>query len=152
MPTPRAVAEALLRYVGCLYVWRGKGDDIWTPSGLKPHGWGQRVFDCSGAIGQALLDAGGKDRRGTFSAQTYFDAFPEVASPDVFGALRCYGTGPKTISHIAMSLGHGLVIEAAGGDSTTTTPDVSRARPSARVRVGFDLRRDLVGARLLPGD
>lgn len=152
MLTPRAVAHAALRFIGCPYVWKGKGLELWTPQGLQRHGYGTHVFDCSGLIGMALLTAGGKDRRATHAAQTYFDEFPAIDNAEMFGALRFYGVGPKAITHISLSLGNGLIIEAAGGDSTTTTLQAAKARPNAKVRVGFDIRRDLVGARLLPGD
>jgi len=148
--TSRAVAHAALRYVGALYVWKGKGFELWTPAGLKLHGWGQTVFDCSGLIGQAVFDAGGIDRRASHSAQSYWDELAECPRADDFGALRFYGSSGSSITHISLSLGNGLVVEAAGGDSTTTTPELARRRPHARVRVGFDGRRDLQGARLLP--
>ena len=135
--------------MGAPYVWRGKGLELWDAAGAKSHHWGEPVFDCSGLVTTAIHEAGGPDWRLTHSAQTLFDALARAETPrtprGTFGELKFYGASPKSVTHVAIDLGHGLVLEAAGGDATTTTPAIARAR-GARVRVVFDGRHDCVGA------
>lgn len=146
----RDVIKHGLAYVGAPYVYRGKGLELWDPSGPKTHHWGVDVFDCSGLVTTAYRDAGGKDLRFTHAAQTMFDEFPHRSADALeFGLLKFYGASVKAVTHVCFSLGNGLVLEAAGGDATTRTPADAKAR-GARVRVVFDGRHDLVGWRALP--
>lgn len=148
-----AVIEAAQRRLGRPYVWRGKGEYLWSPHGLERHAFTEPVFDCSGLVTDALLDVGGPDLRASHSTQTMFDAFPEAPDANARGVLRFYGKGPNEISHVAICLGRAgafgggpvRVIEAAGGDSRTTGPTAR-----AYVRTGFERRTDFVGARLIP--
>lgn len=146
----RDIIKHALAYVGAPYVWRGKGLELWDAAGPKSHHWGFPVFDCSGFVCAAYLEAGGPDLRFTHATQTMFDEFPHRSTDALeFGLLKLYGSGPKTITHVALSLGNGLVLEAAGGDATTTSPSVAKAR-GACVRVGFDGRHDFLGWRCWP--
>lgn len=147
MLTPRGVIHAALRAQGCLYLWQGKGHELWTPNGLKSNGLGIPAYDCSGLVTCALHDAGGPDWRATHNAAALWQALRPADSAGAFGVLRFYG-GAR-VSHVALSLGNDLVLEAGGGDQTTTSLEIAR-RQGARVRVVFDGRRDLMGARLLP--
>lgn len=147
--TPESFVRSALRHVGAPYLWRGKGLDIWTPEGLRSNGLGVLAYDCSGLVTSALRDAGGPDWRASHSAQTLFDTLTPAPTADRFGVLRFYGASPTAVTHVAIGLGNGLVLEAAGGDSHTTSLQAARAA-NARVRVVLDGRTDLLGARLLP--
>lgn len=138
---------AALHYLGAPYVWKGKGDVVWTPAGLVRHAFGRPVFDCSGLVTTAILDAGGKDYRATHNAALMFAQWERARDPEARGVLRFYGT--TKVSHVAISMGrvNGVleVLEAAGGDQLTTCP-----KPGACVRVGPELRRDYLGSRVIP--
>lgn len=148
-PFLRSVIEYATSKAGRHYVWMGKGALCWTPQGLRPHKWtGLEVYDCSGLVTSALHAAGGPDWRATHSAQTLWDALQPTERGEL-GALHLYGRGPAAVTHVALSLGNGLVVEAAGGDSRTLSPaDATRAKAS--VRVGWERRSDFLGARSLP--
>lgn len=148
MLTTRAVIHAALRYQGSPYLWTGKGLSVWTPNGLQSNGLGLPAYDCSGLVTCALHDAQGPDWRASHNASTLWQQLAPAENADAFGVLRFYGS-PARPSHVAISLGNGLILEAGGGDQTTTSLEIAR-RQGARVRVVFDGRKDLVGARLMP--
>lgn len=138
------------RYAGSPYIWGGRGDVIWTPAGLKPHVFGIKVFDCSGLILVGWRDFCGTERRGSMNAQSLHDNLIELVPRgeefNEFGALLFYGMSPKRVSHVMLNLGNGLVIEAAGGDETTTG-----IKAGAFVRIGRNQRKErgfLKAARL----
>ena len=151
------VIAAALGYLGAPYVWKGKGWFLWSPTRFVPHAFGSPVFDCSGLVTVALREAGGPDLTGTHNAQAMFDQFPVASDPAARGVLRFYGqrvmgSKPTTVphvTHVAICMGpvggKVEVLEAAGGDSRTTSP-----KPGACVRVGPELRRDYLGSRVLP--
>lgn len=143
------VVDACLALQGSCYTWRGKGSYLWTPAGLSLHGFGEQVFDCSGLVAEGIRLAGGPDLRAIWSAETFRQKCPAAADPWGFGVLRLYGAHDKA-THIGISLGNGLVLEAAGGDQTTTSPIEARKRSLARVRVNFDGRRDFMSAVVMP--
>ncbi len=140
---------AALGFLGAPYVWKGKGWFLWSPTRFIPHAFGSPVFDCSGLVTVALREAGGPDFTGTHNAQAMFDQFPAAPDPTARGVLRFYGTSPRNVTHVAICMGpvggKVEVLEAAGGDSRTTSP-----KPGACVRVGPELRRDYLGSRVLP--
>jgi cell wall-associated NlpC family hydrolase len=158
--------EAALAEVGQPYIWGGKGDKLWTPKGMvgnpfDSHDPSQpqvRVFDCSGLVLWALLRSTGEDKRGEWNAQVMFDGLKPAPNPDPKNYvhhthLRFYGKSPRNVSHVAIWLGNvdhkPLVIEAAGGDHTTTSIVAARER-RAEVRCGFSRRTDELGVRVLP--
>jgi cell wall-associated NlpC family hydrolase len=149
MVTSRGVIHAALRCQGSPYLWGGKGLVQWTPQGLRPHGLGLPVYDCSGLVTCALNDAGGPDWRGTHTARLLWEALPLCDNANSVGCLRFYGASRASVTHVSIALGGDLVLEAGGGDRSTTSLEIAR-RQGARVRVVFDGRRDLLGARLLP--
>lgn len=109
-------------------------------------------IDCSGLI-QNVLASVGSDPKGDQSAQMLFDYFAismnGIKSSPVVGALCFYGSSTFRVSHIAMMLNDFQIIEAAGGDHTTTTIQAANIR-GACVRIRpYDYRNDLV-AILLP--
>lgn len=138
--------------LGSPYVWRGKGDLLWSANspGFTRHNWGRNVFDCSGLVTWALWAAGGPDLRLVENAQTLCDRLPPT-----FGAgphLRFYGEHDR-VTHVAFAWGEDsagpgvgprLVLEAAGGDHSTVSPT-----DGAVVRIGRELRRDCIATRRL---
>lgn len=97
--------EAAKQYLGTPYVWGAESD---IEGGL----------DCSGFVYRALKDAGMTISRMT--AQDYhnkFKAYP--ASKIDEGALLFFGKSAKNITHVAISLGNGKMIESIGTKSNT---------------------------------
>ncbi len=151
---PTALILNARRFLGSPYVWQGKGKSLWSPRGLILHAWVGQVFDCSGLVTCAAKLAGGPDFRATHAAQTMFDEFPVAGDFEAPGVLRFYGTSRTNVTHVAICTGHDaqgrvLVIEAAGGDQTTTSPMVAQQR-GAKVREGHEMRRDFLGGRVMP--
>jgi len=147
--TPRAVIHAALRHQGAPYLWGAKGFEVWTPQGLKRHDYAMPLFDCSGLVTAAIKDAGGPDLRATHNAKMLFDTLTEAPNSNERGVLRFYGASLMRPTHVSIALGDDLILEAGGGDSSTTTLEISR-RQGARVRIVYEGRRDLLGARYLP--
>lgn len=138
-----------LRRVGAPYLWAGKGRLKWTVNGMVQHGLGVDVYDCSGLVTCGLDAIGGPDWRATHSAGALWRALEPCPRAEEFGSLKFYGPAPGAVSHVAICLGNSLVLEAGGGDRSTTSLTIA-ARQGARVRVVFDGRRDYLGARMLP--
>lgn len=111
---------------GTQYVWGG--DD--PMSG----------FDCSGLIVEALQSAGVLPHGTDYTSQQLRQQFAtrEIsidAAKHTPGALIFYGTGLAKIEHVAMSLGNGTAIQAAGGGQATTSPGAAeRANAFVKVR------------------
>lgn len=156
MTTEERFVDIALTHVGCHYIWGGKGQLIVTAQGLKKHGFTDLselhlpldVFDCSGLVTVSLFQAtqGKMNGMATASAQVIFDTWP-IAKSEEDGVLRLYP------GHVAISLGRGRVVEAAGGDHTTTSV-LAAVERGAKVRVGSDLRLEstLLGLRRIPLD
>lgn len=166
----RMIFMMALRRIGAPYIWQGKGLDRWTATGPVPLGIGAPAFDCSGLFGQAVADVGLKDRRMTNSAQTWMDELEGYsASIPLDVAIQskpivCFfghNSMPTTINgpiipahatHIALGVsmyGELWVVEASGGDETTTTVAEANRR-NAKVRFGPLQRHDLIAYAKLP--
>ena len=141
----RDVIRMALKYQGAPYIWGGKG--------MTCPGWTNRfnvpVFDCSGLVTTAMEEAGGPNWRTTHNAQKMFNVLDEAGMPDTFGVLRFYGLDKDRVTHVAFSLGNGLILDAHGGGSSTTSLEEANKK-GAKVQVHFCNRRDLVGARKMP--
>ena len=125
-----SLTEYLKHFIGRPYIWGGNG------TGKTSGG-----FDCSGLVLEGLWALGiytGND----ISAQGIYNCFFLVkkwktrmpcSSKD--GDLLFFGKTLNNISHVAVSLGNGLMIEAGGGGSKCTTASNStgfvRVRPIA---------------------
>ncbi len=145
----RCVAWALKRQ-GMPYIWGGKGETTWTPTNPRPTAQVAQTpegYDCSGLVASAVLAAGGPDVRFHWSAQTMWDQLPATTDGDDF-ALVLYGKGTARVTHVAIELGRGLVLEAAGGDQTTRTY-LDAMRRGASVSINFETRSDRLGRRSL---
>lgn len=146
----RNVVTAALRQLGLPYLWAGRGDWYVRGTEMRPvrdAGCDFLAFDCAGLVGWSCWKAGGPDLRNWWAADHLYQALP-FSRPDEF-SLAFYGPRAHA-THVAIELGRGLVLEAAGGDSTTTTYEAALKR-GARVRVGFEQRTDKLGSRSLAG-
>lgn len=114
-----------------------------------PYLWGGKNpltgFDCSG-FSEWILQSFGMDPPGFNRAQALYDwlLLKGIGSGPQAGAFTFYGKSVDDITHIALMLSEHLIIEAGGGDSTTTTLEVAK-RQGACVRIRpFGHRKDLV--------
>lgn len=139
------LVDAALKYVGCPYVWRGKGRVLWSPTGAIAHPWTSPVFDCSGLWMRALKDAGGPDWTLTHAAETIRGEGEREYPPGAYGTFHFFGRSPAKATHIEMSLDHGLFLGSYGGDETTLYP-----KPGAGVGVHRLKRNDFIEAVRLP--
>lgn len=159
------IFSIMLNQVGAPYIWQGKGGYQWSPTG--PVAWPLTAFDCSGLFGYGVAGAGLKDRRMLNSAQTWMDelepyqaGIPLDVAVQARPVVTFYGKGatmgnvitPAHATHIALAVslyGKIYVVEASGGDQTTTSEQEAKRR-GARVRFGPLQRHDLIGYSKLP--
>lgn len=110
-------------------------------------GGGNRLagLDCSEFV-QELLRSVGMDPPGDQTAQALFDHFSVNGewNRHSMGALAFFGKSAKQITHVAMLLDQYRIIEAGGGDGTTTSFEAAKER-GAMVRIRhLSFRKDLV--------
>lgn len=116
--------EAAKKYLGKPYVW---GGDSMSEGG----------YDCSGFVYNVLKDSGYNVPRDT--AQGYYKRYCLNRCEDKAGALLFFGKSVKSITHIAISLGNGQMIESMGGKTNT------KNKPGKGVTISKVTRRkDLV--------
>lgn len=144
--------DTALKQNGAPYVWRGKGNLLLSPSGLlviNPFAdHYPSIFDCSGLVTYAAFEAGMPDYRASWWAQSMYTDLKPCRRED-FAALWFFGETPEKVSHVAIHCGANLLVQANGGDHTTTTPDLAWLR-SAMVRTRMNTReKDYLGARTL---
>lgn len=118
---------------------------LWAFIGLAYRYGGNGILgiDCSGLVCEGLRAVGiiSKDMS-ALGLWLHFRAH-RVNTPDE-GVLVFFGTQTE-ITHVAVCLGNGLMIEAGGGVADTDTPQEAEQR-GAMVRVRpLGARRDLVG-------
>jgi cell wall-associated NlpC family hydrolase len=122
-----------LAFLGTPYIWGGQS---------------QQGVDCSGFTILVLQAEGLLPNRFDANSQGLYDYFRingayEVRRPSK-GCLVFYGKDRQSISHVAVCLTGGQIIEAAGGNSTTKTPE-DAAKRGAHVRIRpIDYRKDIV--------
>lgn len=96
-----------LKYIGVPYVWGGESR-------------AEGGFDCSGFIYRVLNDMGLKVSRTT--AQGYYTKFKDSpCAIQTKGALLFFGKSTSSITHVAISDGHGKMYESIGGKKNTKT-------------------------------
>ena len=129
------ISEYALKFIGRPYIWGGDG------SGKCGGGW-----DCSGLVLECLW-AFGKLPKGDLTAQGINDKLYAMGWRQGLsvkeGDVLFFGKDLQHITHTAIAIGNGLMIEAGGGGSKCKTPATStgmvRVRPIAS-------RKDLVSA------
>lgn len=102
-------------------------------------------LDCSEFV-QELLRSVGMDPPGDQTAQALFDHFSQKGDwgKTQAGALAFFGKDAKSITHVAMLLDQYRIIEAGGGDSTTSSlQDAQQKGAMVRIRL-LKFRKDLV--------
>ena len=119
----------------------------------KPYIWGKDgpdAYDCSGFV-QFALQQVGKDPTGDQNSQMLhahfsreengrlLDLEDEVAR---LGDLAFYGQA-GSISHVGVCISAEEMIEAGGGDQTTTSAEAARAQSAEVRKVRIDRRGDL---------
>ena len=98
----------LMLFVGTPYMWAGKNPVI--------------GFDCSGLICEGLMATGLLPFGSVLSSQQLYDHF-KAAKPEPIAArgnLAFFGKDAKSIEHVGLVIGDGLMVEAGGGDHTVT--------------------------------
>lgn len=116
-----------LKYIGVPYVWGGESR-------------AEGGFDCSGFVYNVLNDTGLKVSRTT--AQGYYNKFKgNPCSIQTRGALLFFGKSTSSITHVAISDGHGKMYESIGGKANT------KLKPGKGVTLSNITRRgDLIAA------
>lgn len=155
-PFTRAVVGYALKQVGKPYIWAGRGDfvirDEKRVSTAAVGVDGGNVYDCSGLVTDAIRAACGVDLRLNWNADRLWRALPvadtETDDADDDYRLRFYGSKGGRATHIAITLGNGLIVEASGGDSKTLTYK-DAVLSGACVSVHFETRVDVLGNRSL---
>ena len=133
------ISEYLLSFVGRPYIWGGDG------SGECDGG-----FDCSGLVLEGLWAFGlygGSDTTAQ-GLYKYLRAEGWIPGPRFLendGDVLFFGKDTAHITHTAMALGDGLMVEAGGGGSKCK----SAAASSGMVRVR-PIRKDLVASLRSP--
>ena len=87
-------------YIGKPYVWGGESMN-------------EGGFDCSGFVYNALRDSGYNVPRDT--AQGYYKRYCLNRCDDKEGVLLFFGKSITNITHVAISLGDGTMLESIGG-------------------------------------
>ena len=121
-----SVVEYALQFLGKPYVWGGDG------SGKFGGGW-----DCSGLVLECLWAFGLYDGPDTTALGLYKELkkkgwmevpFDFIAEGDVL----YFGKSVESITHTALAIGDGLMIEAGGGGSKCKTPATSTGKVQVR--------------------
>lgn len=134
--TEQALYDYMMGFVGIPYHY---GGNVPADGGV----------DCSG-LALIYLQAAGKWPHGVdASAQGIFDqvsgAGGKRSLEPGFGDLAFFGAGWRQLVHVGLCLNHWLMLEAGGGDATTSTPAAAAARDAiVRIRP-LAYRRDFLG-------
>lgn len=132
------LSEYALKFVGRPYIWGGDG------SGKCGGG-----FDCSGLVLECLWALGILPQK-DMTAQGIYDVLYNqlVWSTPEHGKekaddLLFFGKDDTRITHVAIAIGNGLMVEAGGGGSKCKTPATSTGMVHVRP---ISWRKDLVAA------
>jgi cell wall-associated NlpC family hydrolase len=132
------LSEYAQKFIGRPYIWGGDG------SGKCGSG-----FDCSGLVLECLMACGlwlGKDA----TAQGIYDVLRGVEfwsnaynGKEKASDILFFGKDTAHITHVAIAIGNGMMVEAGGGGSKCKTPATSTGMVRVRPIVS---RKDLVTA------
>lgn len=128
------LTEYLSKFIGRCYIWGGNG------SGATHGG-----FDCSGLVLEGLWALGLYSGTDTTAQGLYNNLVKSATWGEVNidhandGDLLFFGKSTSKITHVAVALGDGLMLEAGGGGSKCTT----EANSTGFVRVR-PIRSDVV--------
>lgn len=129
--------ESAWRLVGKPYIWGGDNPVL--------------GFDCSGLIIELLTTVGMWPPKKDTTAQGlyyHFEQFGQIGKKE-FGSLVFYGKDLNLITHVAMIIEPGFILEAgSGGSKTKTVQDAIDQDAFVRVRP-LENRKDIV-AIILP--
>ncbi len=122
------------KHVGIPYIWGGSDP--------------KKGLDCSGLV-QILLENLYLDPSGDQTAQGLMNFFSlddnserQSPFPPDLGDLVFFGK--ENATHVGLCLGNGLMIEAAGGDSSCTTIEIARIK-DAKVKISpYNRRKDII--------
>lgn len=138
MPTSNKVSQMLTygwAFIGIRYRYAGNNPIL--------------GIDCSGLVCEMLRSIGMIGREDLSSRDLYkkFEADKLTAFNELKeGSIVFYGESIDKISHVAMYIGEGLILEAGGGKADTDTPEEADAL-NAFVRMRpLRARKDLVVA------
>ena len=129
------ISEYAQKFIGRPYIWGGDG------SGKCAGG-----FDCSGLVVECLqafgiLPSGDKTAQGIYTALCKKGWVSVPVKAVAHDDILFFGKDLKHITHVAIAIGGGLMVEASGGGSKSKTAATStgmvRIRPIA-------WRKDLV--------
>jgi cell wall-associated NlpC family hydrolase len=126
------LTEYMSHFIGSNYIWGGDG------SGQKYNGW-----DCSGLVLEGLWAFGLYDGPDT-TAQGLHKSLKKSGWKEVpfdfiaEGDVLFFGKSVESITHTALAIGEGLMIEAGGGGSKCKTPATSTGKVQVRpIRVNI---------------
>ena len=131
------ISEYAQKFIGKSYIWGGDG------SGKCGGG-----FDCSGLVLECLwafgiLPSGDKTAKGIYEAlckKGWVSVPSKAVSHD---DILFFGKDAAHITHVAIAIGNGLMVEAGGGNSKCKT--LATSTGMVRVRP-ISWRKDLVSA------
>jgi cell wall-associated NlpC family hydrolase len=132
--------KTVLELMGKPYKWAGKDS-----SGL----------DCSGLVtfGLFLASSGRIDWRQSHNTDRLWAELEPTDNPAP-GDLAFYGpnkANPNDVAHVMVCLAGGFVFGAAGGDSSTTSPEIAKVQDArVKVKTSVNYRPDFRGFRRLP--
>ena len=121
-----------MRFHGLPYIWGGDNPKVGLDcSGLVQHLLAYLSLDPPGdQTADGLMRILGKDGK-------------EVSAGDAdLGDIVFYGSGKAT--HVTLALGEGLMIEAGGGGSKTTSVEIARRQGAQTMVTPIARRRDLI--------
>lgn len=126
---------SLVQYGNIPYIWGGEG----VPG-----------YDCSGLV-QALLKSLNLDPPGDQSSQALYEFLlmngTRISKDSAdLGDVAFFG---NPITHVSMCLGQGWMIEAGGGDRSTTSVEIAKAT-NAKVRIASIYLRKNLNAVIRP--
>ena len=130
--------ECAWRLVGKPYIWGGDDPIL--------------GFDCSGLVIELLTTVGMWEPKKDATAQQlyyHFEQFGQIGKSE-FGSLVFYGKDLNLITHVAMIIEPGFIIEAgSGGSKTKTVQDAIDQNAYVRVRP-IENRKKEIQAIILP--